>query len=135
MKHPISIPRRGLSNAYKDDNGYSLSAFRPGTFTWNVSMEMEMEQTCPLTHEGIMVNTDLLVEGVGKLIYTFENNFCSMMTVPIFAIIECSSTQIIQTHEYNQRYLNYYYCRFNNDNNKKKQALLQQIKERLNLRY
>ena len=57
MKHPMSIPRTGLYNAYKEDNDYSIAPFwRAGCRSqWNISEEMEMEQTCPLTHEGIKI--------------------------------------------------------------------------------
>jgi hypothetical protein len=79
MKHPISMPRWILDiNRLLYQNCCSY--------------EMEMEQFCPITLDGIIVNDDINPEFYGKLsrgvekilTYNVKNDFRSMTTVPLW---------------------------------------------------
>ena len=81
MKHPISMPRFILDNC-NCNTGY-----------YNCSNELEMEQFCALTYDGILVNDD--VTGINNpcnvnsltrrmLNYNLKNDFRSMTTVPLW---------------------------------------------------
>ena len=85
MKHPTPMPRHILDTNTNRIPYHNCSLY-----------EMEMEQFCPLTLDGIIVNDDINpeyycndtsinVNGLNKILtYSIKNDFRSMTTVPLW---------------------------------------------------
>ena len=92
MKHPKSMPRSAFLMTFKRDNDYfGYVNSQVGHYS-NISQDLEMEQICPLTPQGILVNNDVKLISMGggqcvcELLYNTDNTFQSMTRVPIRAI-------------------------------------------------
>jgi len=90
MKHPTPMPRAAFQNITKCDGEYwgfmfnGHSVIRDCKYE-NSSVDLEMEQICVLTHDGLIVNTDADLGLTGGLVYSTCNTFQSMTSVPIAA--------------------------------------------------
>ena len=84
MKHPMNLPRTAFQSLFKN-NGECYAWVGNGHYS-NATPELKMEQLCPLTNEGIIVNNDVKFGGqfsANELIYTVDNTFQSITFVPI----------------------------------------------------
>jgi hypothetical protein len=89
MKHPMNLPRTAFRVLFKNNGEYYGWVGMGSTSFSNTTSELKMEQLCPLTNEGIVVNSDLKFPGgfydEPNLIYSIENTFQSMKCVPIIS--------------------------------------------------
>jgi hypothetical protein len=92
MKHQTPMPRAAFPYVSKCDGEYWALMFNGNPIRdckfRNTTIDLEMEQICVLTHDGLVVNTDAVKDNgnygiIGGLVYSTCNSFQSMTSVPI----------------------------------------------------